>query len=224
MCRTGVSSGTFMSRDARRRDPTPYLPVSTHAARSDLSKSYPTDQVRSRLVAARSQVHIEQLYDCDDIGNQRHEASITTMWLQPCRLLLRVSATGCRGSPGHRRRDWLRVSKHNPTFQGDSVPHASLRMIHAEVDPLAGAQSASLQPVLLASAVASMGAFSFGYHLGILNGPLAEMAAQLGFAGNPQLSGLVRVAVQPICCGSPAPISWYNQETSCSLAVYRRRQ
>jgi len=46
--------------------------------------------------------------------------------------------------------------------------------------------------VLLAAAVSSMGAFAFGYHLGILNGPLAEMSAQLGFAGNPQLSGLVR--------------------------------
>ncbi len=47
--------------------------------------------------------------------------------------------------------------------------------------------------MLLAAAVSSMGAFAFGYHLGILNGPLAEMSAQLGFAGNPQLSGLVRV-------------------------------
>ena len=45
--------------------------------------------------------------------------------------------------------------------------------------------------MILAAAVASMGAFAFGYHLGILNGPLAEMALQLGFAGNPQLAGLV---------------------------------
>ena len=55
-----------------------------------------------------------------------------------------------------------------------------------------GLQAASLRPVILAAAVASMGAFAFGYHLGILNGPLAEMAVQLGFAGNPQLAGLVR--------------------------------
>ena len=44
VCRLGPSSGGFMSRDARRRDPTPYLPVSTKATVSGASSSYPTDQ------------------------------------------------------------------------------------------------------------------------------------------------------------------------------------
>lgn len=50
----------------------------------------------------------------------------------------------------------------------------------------------SLRPVLLAVVVAAMGAFCFGYHLAVLNGPLQAIAADLGFAGKPALEGLVR--------------------------------
>ena len=32
---------------------------------------------------------------------------------------------------------------------------------------------------------------SFGYHLGVVNGPLAAIAADLGFAGDAALQGLV---------------------------------
>ncbi len=45
--------------------------------------------------------------------------------------------------------------------------------------------------VLLGVSVASLGAFSFGYHLGILNGPLGRIALDLGFESNPFLQGLV---------------------------------
>ena len=45
--------------------------------------------------------------------------------------------------------------------------------------------------VLFAVAVASCGAFAFGYHLGILNGPLGQIALDLGFDSNPFLQGLV---------------------------------
>lgn len=55
-----------------------------------------------------------------------------------------------------------------------------------------GPEQPSLAPVYTAVAVAGLGAFSFGYHLGIVNGPLAALAADLGFGGNASLQGLVR--------------------------------
>lgn len=45
--------------------------------------------------------------------------------------------------------------------------------------------------VQLAVLVACMGALCFGYHLGVLNGPLSAIAAELGFAGQPLLEGMV---------------------------------
>jgi sugar porter (SP) family MFS transporter len=51
--------------------------------------------------------------------------------------------------------------------------------------------TAPLAPVLWAVAVAGMGAFSFGYHLGVVNGPLGAIAADLGFAGSAALQGAV---------------------------------
>ena len=53
---------------------------------------------------------------------------------------------------------------------------------------------ASLTPVLWAVAVASMGVLAFGYHLGVVNGPLNAIAADLGFAGNAGLQGAVTTA------------------------------
>lgn len=47
-------------------------------------------------------------------------------------------------------------------------------------------------PVYKAVTIACCGAFLFGYHLGVLNGPLQELAADLNFAGNVTLQGLVR--------------------------------
>ena len=46
--------------------------------------------------------------------------------------------------------------------------------------------------MLLASvAIAAMGAFAFGYHLAIVNGPLDAISASLGFAGDATKQGLV---------------------------------
>ena len=39
--------------------------------------------------------------------------------------------------------------------------------------------------------MAGCGAFSFGYHLGVLNGPLKAIATDLGFAGNAALQGAI---------------------------------
>ena len=61
-------------------------------------------------------------------------------------------------------------------------------------DAAAASTVPGLSPsVLLCVAVASMGALSFGYHLGVVNGPLEVLAQQLGFGGNASLQGLVRL-------------------------------
>ena len=49
----------------------------------------------------------------------------------------------------------------------------------------------SLGPVLWCVAIATLGAFSFGYHASIVNGPLGAIAADLGFAGDAAKAGLV---------------------------------
>lgn len=63
-------------------------------------------------------------------------------------------------------------------------------------------QANSLAPVLFCVFVASMGAFAFGYHLGVVNGPLEAIAADLGFAGNAALQGAVSWSdqTQPHSC------------------------
>ena len=55
------------------------------------------------------------------------------------------------------------------------------------------APPASLSPVIWAVAIASFGAFAFGYHCGVVNGPLNAIAADLGFAGNAALQGTVSI-------------------------------
>jgi len=65
------------------------------------------------------------------------------------------------------------------------------RRVHVSAASSEGAPQANLLPVLLAVSVASCGAFAFGYHLGILNGPLGTIATDLGFGDNPALQGLV---------------------------------
>jgi len=55
----------------------------------------------------------------------------------------------------------------------------------------AAPESFSLGPVLTSVAVACCGAFAFGYHLGVVNGPLEVIARDLGFAGNKAMEGMV---------------------------------
>lgn len=55
-----------------------------------------------------------------------------------------------------------------------------------------GGGGAAVAPaVLLCVAVASMGALCFGYHLGVVNGPLEALSQDLGFGGSAFLQGLV---------------------------------
>lgn len=52
-------------------------------------------------------------------------------------------------------------------------------------------------------AIASMGAVAFGYHLGVVNGPLEALATDLGFGGNASLQGLVvSTLLAGAACGS----------------------
>jgi hypothetical protein len=64
--------------------------------------------------------------------------------------------------------------------------------------------SPALSPaVLLCMAVASMGAICFGYHLGVVNGPLEALSQQLGFGGDAFLQGLVRRSAWALLPGLP---------------------
>ena len=46
---------------------------------------------------------------------------------------------------------------------------------------------------------ASLGAFLFGYHLGVVNGPLDVIAADLNFAKNALLQGTVGEILAALC-------------------------
>lgn len=71
-----------------------------------------------------------------------------------------------------------------PSAAGDDASKAPGAGAAVTPSPLAPA-------VVLCVAVASMGAFCFGYHLGVVNGPLEVMSQQLGFGGDAFLQGLV---------------------------------
>lgn len=58
----------------------------------------------------------------------------------------------------------------------------------------AGIEVGGSAPVYKAVTIACCGAFLFGYHLGVLNGPLQQLAADLNFADNVALQGLVCIA------------------------------
>jgi hypothetical protein len=49
--------------------------------------------------------------------------------------------------------------------------------------------------------VASVGAFAFGYHLGVVNGPMEAIASDLGFLGDAAKEGMVRVSRLEVSIG-----------------------
>jgi hypothetical protein len=95
--------------------------------------------------------------------------------------------------------------KATPTAVPPHIAHLrmeSVRLRSGSTSPLrssaamevqtSGSRHRSITAALLFSvAVASMGAFAFGYHLGVVNGPLEAIAADLGFGGDASLQGLV---------------------------------
>mmetsp|Transcript_32753 Transcript_32753/g.92911 ORF Transcript_32753/g.92911 Transcript_32753/m.92911 type:complete len:552 (+) Transcript_32753:247-1902(+) len=79
-----------------------------------------------------------------------------------------------------------------PAPGGDEVPPEAAEEGAVPVDsPSSAPVETPLGPVLLAVALACMGAIEFGYHIAIVNGPLEVMASQLGFAGQQALMGAV---------------------------------
>uniref|UniRef100_A0A1D1ZMN6 Major facilitator superfamily (MFS) profile domain-containing protein n=1 Tax=Auxenochlorella protothecoides TaxID=3075 RepID=A0A1D1ZMN6_AUXPR len=92
---------------------------------------------------------------------------------------------------------WVRVG-----HSGVAQRHMSRRVSSPTAGPMGdhaggasvsgprGAHSPS-GSVSLGVGVAGMGALAFGYHLGVINGPLEAIASDLGFGGNATLQGLV---------------------------------
>lgn len=70
------------------------------------------------------------------------------------------------------------------------VPQAEASS-YRPTQPVTADTKAPLGPVLAFVAVAALGSYAFGYHLGVVNGPLAAIAADLGFAGKAALQGTV---------------------------------
>eukprot|EP00879_Flechtneria_rotunda_P004066 GHRR01004311.1.p1 GENE.GHRR01004311.1~~GHRR01004311.1.p1 ORF type:complete len:567 (+),score=130.75 GHRR01004311.1:244-1944(+) len=96
------------------------------------------------------------------------------------------AALGCYKQHGaHAKMLNTNVSSLNSFPKRHVVPHAAAGSAGASSD------SAHMGPVLTAVGVACMGAFAFGYHLGVVNGPLEVIAQELGIAGNKALAGLV---------------------------------
>ena len=68
-------------------------------------------------------------------------------------------------------------------------------------------ESAKATPAVYKAVVtACLGAFLFGYHLGVVNGPLGQIAADLSFGDNVSMQGLVRRQPHtvPTCIRSPS--------------------
>lgn len=120
-----------------------------------------------------------------------------------------MSAAG--GSPGSRRArdgDTERLPLFGSGASGSSSPMGTLKhrtggslgdvlVAGAAADDAKahGGAAPSVAPaVLLCVAVASMGALCFGYHLGVVNGPLEALSQELGFGGSAFLQGLVGAA------------------------------
>lgn len=70
------------------------------------------------------------------------------------------------------------------------VPRASNSVTASSASPAPDAKS-SLTPVLVAVAVASLGALLFGLHVAIVNGLQDAVSAELGFSANTGLRGAV---------------------------------
>lgn len=71
--------------------------------------------------------------------------------------------------------------------EDETLPIKELNIDSADV----ASSESSLLPVISAVFAASIGSILFGYHLGVVNGPLEAIAADLGIAGNAVLQGSV---------------------------------
>lgn len=100
------------------------------------------------------------------------------------------------GSSPHISTTAAHLRRKDHSMDGITSRHAYVRASASEAAESGGvsynnSSPASLLPVLTAVAFAGCGAFSFGYHLGVVNGPLEAIALDLGFAGNTALQGAI---------------------------------
>ncbi len=81
----------------------------------------------------------------------------------------------------------------------------------------------SLGPVLWCVAIATLGAFSFGYHASIVNGPLGAIAKDLGFAGDAAKAGLVIFIAHCRLRWSPCSLPHDGSAKDMDIRIYLQR-
>lgn len=107
--------------------------------------------------------------------------------------------TATAGTSGQRRglKHTTKMESSGPAHQGPAGSRMSIRINAYESDDRAGTDSGNAAvsitspALLLPVLVAGCGAFAFGFHLGVINGPLEALSRDLGVAGNATLQGLV---------------------------------
>ncbi|KAL6760297.1 general substrate transporter [Haematococcus lacustris] len=104
-----------------------------------------------------------------------HHPAAACLRLRPCLRAWRCAVPVTYKYSGHARRQSTAAAAASSGFE----------------DAASSSSSSSLTPVLASVAVACAGAFAFGYHLGVVNGPLEAIATDLGFAGDKALQGAV---------------------------------
>jgi sugar porter (SP) family MFS transporter len=102
---------------------------------------------------------------------------------------MHTSALGMNPSRNRKMNSNDRFYHSGPAYTPVSI--SALSDAEAASSPPSHPQPSSLLPVFLWVAAAGMGALSFGYHLGVVNGPLQAIAADLGFASDAALEGAV---------------------------------
>ena len=121
-------------------------------------------------------------------GSGNHSSLAGAVVLHPCHQL---SLLAYRTPPQEPK-----LSRFAGGGGGGMLAHAKKRVdylpvSHAAADAYARSQgpsgdTASLLPVLICVGIASLGAFAFGYHLGVVNGPLQAISAELGLEAMPR--------------------------------------
>lgn len=137
------------------------------------------------------------------------------------RIAANVKQTRCRSAAPASQQDLGKLSSSSVTL-GSSAPrrrtptarrkvtsNATSRVQASYASPAPDAKS-SLTPVLVAVAIASLGALLFGLHVAIVNGLQDAVSAELGFSANTGLRGAVSVLSSCKICIFCCPMLTYN--------------
>ena len=79
------------------------------------------------------------------------------------------------------------------TSEESSLAAPLIRSVRHASDQGPGHRTRCRASLLLALAIVSNGAFLFGYHLAVINGPLPQIAEDFDVANSAYLQGMVRV-------------------------------